>query len=36
VNGFASAFLPWPERESLVERAKGEIAALRTDRGKRS
>jgi adenosine deaminase len=36
VNGFASAFLPWRERESLLERAKAEIAALRNDGGGRS
>jgi adenosine deaminase len=36
VNGFASAFLPWQEREALVERARSEIAAMRSDGGKRS
>ncbi len=35
VNGFASAFLPWQEREALVERATAEIAALRNNGGKR-
>jgi len=35
VNGFASAFLPWQEREALVERARSEIATLRSDDGKR-
>lgn len=28
LNGFESAFLPWPEREKLVERARARIAAL--------
>jgi adenosine deaminase len=31
VNGFASAFLPWQERESLVQRAHAEIDAIRND-----
>src|SRR5689334_10159095 len=31
VNGFASAFLPWQEREALVERALREIDAMRSD-----
>ena len=35
INGFASAFLPWQERESLVERARVEIDAIRND-GKRT
>jgi len=29
LNGFQSAFLPWPEREALLERARSIIAALR-------
>ena len=29
LNGFASAFLPWSERLTLMERARAEIAALR-------
>jgi adenosine deaminase len=29
LNGFASAFLPWEERERLLERARADIAALR-------
>jgi len=28
LNGFESAFLPWPERQSLVARVKEELAAL--------
>lgn len=31
VNGFESAFLPAAERQRLVERAKGDIAALRRE-----
>ena len=36
LNGFASAFLPWQERETLVARARDEIEALRNDGGRRS
>ncbi len=28
LNGFESAFLPWPERAALIETARGEIAQL--------
>jgi adenosine deaminase len=28
VNGFASAFLPWPERRELIDRVRQEIAGL--------
>ncbi len=28
LNGFESAFLPWPERQVLVERARAELAAI--------
>lgn len=28
LNGFAAAFLPWPERQALVARARDELAAL--------
>jgi hypothetical protein len=30
LNGFESAFLPYPERVALVTRARDEIVALRT------
>ena len=30
LNGFESAFLPWEERRALVERVRGEIAAMAT------
>jgi len=30
LNGFESAFLPWPERSRLLERAKARIAELRS------
>ena len=33
INGFASAFLPWQEREALVDRARAEIAAMRDNGG---
>jgi len=36
LNSFASAFLPWQERETLVARARGEIGALRNNVGRRS
>ena len=29
LNGFASAFIPWADRERLIAEAKGEIATLR-------
>jgi adenosine deaminase len=29
LNGFAAAFLPAPERESLLERAQGELASIK-------
>ena len=29
LNGFESAFLPWPEREPLIELARRDIARLR-------
>ncbi|HKG91655.1 MAG TPA: adenosine deaminase [Gemmatimonadaceae bacterium] len=29
LNGFESAFLPWPERSRLIERARAEIDALK-------
>lgn len=29
LNGFASAFLPWEEREALIAKARADIAALR-------
>jgi adenosine deaminase len=29
LNGFASAFIPWQERERLLASARAEIAALR-------
>ncbi|MBA3258098.1 MAG: adenosine deaminase [Gemmatimonadales bacterium] len=29
LNGFEGAFLPWPEREALLESARAELAALR-------
>jgi adenosine deaminase len=32
MNGFASAFLPWEQRMSLMERARGEIELLRVAR----
>ena len=28
LNGFASAFLPWPERQGLLEAARKELASL--------
>jgi len=28
LNGFASAFIPWEEREQLIVRARADIAAL--------
>jgi adenosine deaminase len=28
LNAFESAFLPWPERQALVERARAELAAI--------
>jgi adenosine deaminase len=31
LNGFESAFLPWPERRRLMERARAEIARLRDE-----
>jgi len=33
LNGFASAFIPWEERERLIANAKAEIATLRGDAG---
>jgi adenosine deaminase len=36
LNSFASAFLPWQERETLVARARAEIGALRNNVGRRS
>ncbi|MHB1225077.1 MAG: adenosine deaminase [Gemmatimonadaceae bacterium] len=32
-DGFDAAFLPWRERQSLLARVRGEIAALRTELG---
>jgi adenosine deaminase len=32
LNGFASAFIPWEDRERLIWEAKAEIARLRGDR----
>ena len=29
LNGFESAFLPWPEREKLVASVRDELAAIR-------
>jgi hypothetical protein len=29
MNGFASAFLPWEERERMIENARADIAAMR-------
>jgi len=29
LEGFANAFLPWPERRAMVERVRGELATLR-------
>nr|MBA2457424.1 adenosine deaminase [Gemmatimonadales bacterium] len=29
LNAFEGAFLPWPERQDLLERARAELAALR-------
>jgi adenosine deaminase len=29
LNGFAAAFLPWPERQSLLARVRGELEAIR-------
>ncbi len=29
LNGFAGAYLPWPEREALVNKARAELAAVR-------
>ncbi len=29
LNGFSSAFLPWPERQPLLDRARNELAAIR-------
>ncbi|MGH7511396.1 MAG: adenosine deaminase family protein, partial [Gemmatimonadales bacterium] len=29
LDGFANAFLPWPERQAMVERVREELASLR-------
>jgi adenosine deaminase len=29
LNAFAGAFLPWPEREALLERVSSELRAIR-------
>jgi hypothetical protein len=29
LNGFAAAFLPWPERQALLARVRGELEAIR-------
>ena len=29
LDGFARAFLPWPERRALLARVRDELAALR-------
>jgi adenosine deaminase len=28
LNGFAGAFLPWPERQALLESARKELAGI--------
>ena len=28
LNGFAGAFLPWPERQGLLQQAQKELAAI--------
>jgi hypothetical protein len=29
LTGFEGSFLPWPERQALVARARGELEAIR-------